>query len=246
MLKTTLVKSLLSAAIMAGLASPMAVQAQTAGMNTPAASALNKADAAIVMDMARANMAEVEAGKMAVSKSQNAEVKGFAQRMIDDHSKALNDVTQLAQNKGVTMPTEPDAKHKAMAAKLGKLEGEKFDREYMKKAGVEDHTKVHAALKKYEAKAKDPDVKALAAKMMPTVEQHLNAAKGMKMPSTQKGSSSSATTMSSGAMADHNMHTADGKVKKPPVVGEATDHTSPGATKPPPGAKDTSKTPGTK
>ncbi|NML60647.1 DUF4142 domain-containing protein [Massilia sp. RP-1-19] len=222
MLKTKVVKTLLSASLVAAFAAPMALHAQApAGMNTPAASALNKADQKIVMDMARANMAEIEAGKMAVSKTQNAEVKAFAQRMIDDHTKALADVTTLAQSKGVTLPTEPDAKHKAMAAKLGKLEGEAFDREYMKQAGVADHTKVHAMLKKDSARAKDPDVKALAAKMMPTVEEHLHSAKGMPMASKGGGKT-------------------DAKGVKPPVTGEANDHTSPGAVKPP-AAKDTSR-----
>lgn len=178
-MKSKVVKCLLSAAIMALFAGPVAVQAQTATMDTPAASALNKADQKIVMDMARANMAEIEAGKLAVSKTQNAEVKTFAQQMIDDHTKALNDVKQLAQNKGVTLPTEPDSKHKAMAAKLGKMEGEAFDRAYMAQAGVSDHTKVHSKLTKDQARAKDPDVKALAAKMLPTVDQHLNSAKTM-------------------------------------------------------------------
>ena len=224
MLKTKALKTLLSASLIAAFAAPMAVQAQTpaAGLNTPAASALNKADQKIVMDMARANMAEIEAGKIAVNKAQSPEVKAYAQRMIDDHTKALTDVTNLAQTKGVTMPTDIDAKHKAMAAKLNKLEGEAFDREYMKQAGVSDHTKVHAMLKKDSARAKDPDVKALAAKMMPTVEEHLTQAKGM--PMAKKG----------GGM-------ADAKGTKPPVTGEANDHTSPGATLPPAAAKDTSQ-----
>lgn len=224
MLKTKVVKTLLSASMLAAFAAPMAVHAQApaAGMNTPAASALNKADQKIVMDMARANMAEIEAGKMAVSKSQNADVKAFGQRMVEDHTRALADVTTLAQNKGVTLPTELDAKHKAMAAKLSKLEGEAFDREYMKQAGVADHTKVHAMLTKDSARAKDPDVKALADKMMPSVEEHLTSAKGM--PMTTKGGGKTGA-----------------KSVKPPVTGEPNDHTSPGAVKPPPAAKDTSK-----
>lgn len=224
MLKTKIAQTLLSATILAAFAAPIAASAQTptAGMNTPAASALNKADQKIVKDMARANMAEIEAGKIAVSKSQSAEVKAYAQRMIDDHTKALNDVTTLAQTKGVTLPTEVDAKHKAMAAKLNRLTGDAFDREYMKQAGVSDHTKVHAMLKKDSTRAKDPDVKALAAKMMPTVEEHLTSAKAMPMTST-KGSGRSAS-----------------KGTKPPVTGEPNDHTSTGAMKPPAAAKDTS------
>ena len=179
MLKQIMSKTLLSAAIAAAVALPGAGYAQKATMDTPAASALNKADQHIVIGMAQANMAEIEAGKLALSKSQKADVKAFAQQMVDDHTKALNDVTQLAQNKGVILPTAPDARHQAMAAKLGKLEGAAFDKAYMKQAGVDDHKAVHAKLKKDEAQAKDPDVKALAAKMLPTVEQHLHSAQGM-------------------------------------------------------------------
>jgi putative membrane protein len=172
MMKSTLVKALFGAAVAAAMAMPAGAQT----MNTPAASSLNKTDLQIVAAMARANLAEIEAGKLALANGQSAEVKTFAQQMVDDHTKALADVTTLAQNKGVTLPTEPDAKHKAMAAKLSKLKGEKFDQMYMKQAGVADHKQVHAMLKKDEARAKDPDVKALAAKMLPTVEQHLTAA----------------------------------------------------------------------
>lgn len=142
---------------------------------------LSKSDQKILERMAQANMAEVEAGKMAQSKSQDEQVKSFAQQMIDDHGKALADVQQLAQQKGVTLPTEPDAKHKAMAAKLDKMSGAAFDKAYMAQAGVSDHKKVHAMLMKDEKHAKDADVKALAAKMAPVVEQHLKSAEQMHM-----------------------------------------------------------------
>ena len=179
MFKTTLIKTILSAAIAAAVVLPGAGFAQAATMNTPAASALNKADQKIVAGMAQANIAEIEAGKLALANSQNPEVKAFAQQMVDDHTKALNDVKALAEAKGVTIPTEQDAKHKAMAAKLSKMTGAAFDKAYMKQAGLDDHKAVHAKLKKDQAQAKDPDVKALAAKMIPTVEQHLHSATGL-------------------------------------------------------------------
>lgn len=181
-----LIAGLVGVAVASALAFPALSQAKgqakpatTTTTTTTAAGALSKADQKIVMDMAIANMAEVEAGKMAVGKTQNADVKAFAQKMIDDHTKALGDVTALAQSKGVTLPTELDAPHKAMAAKLDKLSGDAFDKAYMKDAGVSDHTKVHAKLKSFASKAKDADVKALASKMMPTVEEHLTMAKAM-------------------------------------------------------------------
>lgn len=171
MLKSRICQAALIAVI-AGAAG--AAGAQT--MNTPAASALNKADQQIVMNMARTSMAEIDTAKLALASSRNAEVKAFAQQVLDDHTKALSDVTALAQNKGVSLPSAPDAKHKAQTARLGRLKGEQFDRAYMAQAGVADREQAHAELKRDEARARDPDVKALAAKMLPTVGQRVQVA----------------------------------------------------------------------
>jgi predicted outer membrane protein len=145
---------------------------------------LNASDEKILKDMAMADMAEVEGGKLAQSKSQNSDVKSFAQQMIDDHTSNLNDVKALAQARGVTLPTEPDAKHKAMAAKLEKMSGDAFDKAYMKQAGVQDHKTVHAKLVAASKKAKDPELKALVEKTEPVVAQHLKSAEQMKMAKT--------------------------------------------------------------
>ena len=150
-----------------------------AGATASGTAKLTAADKKGIMDMAIANMAEIETGKLALSKSQSAEVKTFAQQMIDDHGKAQAEVQALAQSKGVTLPTELDAKHKAMSAKLEKLSGDAFDKAYMKQAGLADHKATHAKLKSITKNAKDADVKATAEKTMPTVEQHLKAAQQM-------------------------------------------------------------------
>ena len=172
----------------AGMASQSSGQSGTAGATASGTTKMSKADSKGIIDMAMVNMAEIEMGKMAQSKSQNPEVKTYAQQMIDDHTKALQEVQTVAQSKGVTLPTELDAKHKAMGAKLAKLSGDAFDREYMKIGGVASHKEAHALLKKQEKSAKDADVKGLATKMMPTVEQHLKAAE--QMPAAKSGTTS--------------------------------------------------------
>ena len=142
-----------------------------------AQSSVDKGDADRLIAIAQANMAEVAAGKLALDKASNAEVKSFAQMMIDDHSKGLDETKKVAAAKKITLPSEPDPAHKKMASDLEKLSGPAFDKEYAKKAGVLDHTKVHAALKNDIANAKDPDIKALATKLEPTVAHHLAMAK---------------------------------------------------------------------
>jgi predicted outer membrane protein len=137
---------------------------------------LSAGDEKAVKDMALADMAEVATGKLALSKSQNSEVKAYAQQMVDDHGAALTKVQAVAQSKGVTLPTELDAKHKAMSAKLEKLSGDAFDKAYMAGGGVKDHQDTHKKLMADAKKIKDADVKALADQHMPVVEQHLKAA----------------------------------------------------------------------
>jgi putative membrane protein len=176
------------------------------GMGSAYAASLAKADEKALKDMAIANMAEVEAGKMALQKSQNAEVKAFAQQMVDDHSKGLDEVKSVAQAKGVTLPSEPDAKHKAMAKKLDAMSGEKFDMAYLEMAGVKSHKEAHALVVKTQANAKDADVKGLAAKLQPTIDQHMGhvdklAANMKDMKSgTAMGSSGTGSTGGSSQM----------------------------------------------
>jgi predicted outer membrane protein len=157
----------------------------TASGATASGTKLSKGDEGILKDMAMANMAEIEGGKLAQSKGQSAEVKAFGQQMIDDHSANLKEVQALAQARSVTLPTEPDAKHKAMAAKLEKMSGADFDKAYMKQAGVQDHKTVHSKLMAASKKAKDPEVKALVDKTEPVVAQHLKSAE--QMPAAKPG-----------------------------------------------------------
>ena len=151
----------------------------------------------MIMGMAQSNLAEVEMGRMAQNKSQSDQVKNFAQQMIDDHSKALTEVQQVAEKRGITLPTELDRAHRAKADKLGALQGDAFDRAYMAQAGVADHKKNHSMLRMAQSKARDPDVKALAARTLPIVDQHLNSAQQLHKNTAQGRSGTQGTTGSS-------------------------------------------------
>jgi len=132
-------------------------------------------DSAFAMKAAQANMAEVELGKVALQKTNSDEVKKFAQMMVDDHSKALDELKSAATTKSITLPAAIDAEHKKLSDRLSKLNGAAFDREYMQ-AMVEGHRKVAADLRKESQSGSDADLKAWAAKTLPTVEAHLKQA----------------------------------------------------------------------
>lgn len=157
------------------------------------ASKLDRSDRNALVEMAQANMAEVATGKLALAKASNPEIKAYAQRMVDEHTKTLAEVQALAQAKGVELPKELTVKHKAKGAMLEALNGDIFDRTYMKQSGRRDHRVTHEQLRDNMDKIKDPDIKALAMKMRPVVEQHLLAADEL-IARTARGATGTAGT----------------------------------------------------
>jgi len=119
--------------------------------------------------------AEIVAGRMALEKTKNAEVKQFAQQMIAEHTKAGNELKALATKKSFTPPMDLDGEHKTMAADMSKLTGEEFDRAYMR-GQVADHQKTVALFEAQANGGTDADAKAYAAKTLPTLKMHLEMA----------------------------------------------------------------------
>ncbi|HVF50065.1 MAG TPA: DUF4142 domain-containing protein [Pyrinomonadaceae bacterium] len=140
---------------------------------------LNSMDTKFMMMAAQGGMAEVAMGRLAAERASSDDVKRYAQRMVEDHTRANEELMQLAATKGVTLPTAPDAKHQAMLTKMGTMTGAAFDREYLKNAGVKDHEKMQKLFTDESNKGTDPEVKAFAAKTLPVVQMHLSMARDM-------------------------------------------------------------------
>lgn len=139
---------------------------------------LGSADRKFVMEAAMGGMAEVELGRLAAERGSSDAVKQFGQRMVDDHSRANSELTQIASGKGITLPTGLDAKHQALMTKMSALSGAAFDRAYAKEM-VKDHNKDVAEFQREATRGADPDVKAFAQKTLPTLQEHLQMARSL-------------------------------------------------------------------
>ena len=172
------------------------------GAASSGAGKVSRADEKLMTEIAQANLAEIGTGKLAKDKSQSDQVKNFAQKMVDDHTKALDELKQLAQAKGVTLPTEPDRQQKALEKRLSSLSGDKFDKQYLEQAGDRSHKDTHKLLKQASTKAQDADLKNYASKTMGVVESHQQMAeeteRTMKSSSHGKSSGGSAGSGTSG------------------------------------------------
>ncbi|HKV34986.1 MAG TPA: DUF4142 domain-containing protein [Pyrinomonadaceae bacterium] len=133
---------------------------------------MNQQDHKFIMDAAMGGMMEVELGRVAAQKGTSEAVKQFGQRMVDDHSKANEELMSLASSKGMTLPTALDDKHQKDVAKLSAMSGAEFDRAYSKMM-LKDHEKDVKEFERQSTKSGDPELRAFVTKILPTLQEHL-------------------------------------------------------------------------
>jgi putative membrane protein len=161
-----------------------------------------------MMNAAASGMAEVMLGNLALQKSQNEQVKSFAQQMVTDHTAANEELKALAASKNVALPTTPEAKHTSALNKLNGLSGTEFDKAFMKQM-VKDHEAAVKLFSREAEKGDDADTKAFAAKTLPTLQNHLQMARTMNdsMKNMKSGDSNSNSNSNSNSM---NMNSNNG------------------------------------
>ncbi|HJU53723.1 MAG TPA: DUF4142 domain-containing protein [Pyrinomonadaceae bacterium] len=151
---------------------------QSGGGQAGASGAVSNADRKFAMTAAMDGMTEVELGRLAAERGSSDAVKQFGQRMVDDHSKANDELKQWAATAGVTLPTALDAKHQAMVAKMSSLSGAAFDRTYAKDM-VKDHTKAVQLFQRQADRGMDAGLKSFASSKLPTLREHLEMARSL-------------------------------------------------------------------
>jgi putative membrane protein len=122
-------------------------------------------------------MTEVEAAKVALSKSQDPAIRDFAQRMVTDHGKANSELESIALRKGIAPPKQLDADHKEMLESLKGKSGKAFDLAYAQHMSM-DHSKA-IALFESATGTSDPDLAQFASKTLPTLKEHKQLAQSL-------------------------------------------------------------------
>ncbi len=154
-----------------GLLAIGAALALLGGLAGADSSKLSDQDRKFMDTAAQGGMAEVQLGKLAMQKGQSQDVKSFGRRMVDDHTKANQELEQIAQRKGVTLPSSPSRDDQREIDRLSRLSGSEFDRAYLD-AMVKDHDTDVAEFKRAAEQSEDADVKRFATKTLPVLETH--------------------------------------------------------------------------
>ena len=144
-------------------------------------------DKKFVQDAALGGLTEVELGKLAAEKGSTDTVKQFGQKLVDDHTKANDELKNVAGAQSINIPDALDSKHKARINKLSKLSGPAFDRAFAKDQ-VKDHEQDIRDFQQEAQNGNNPAVKDFAAKTLPTLKEHLSMAKDLNNAKTAANS----------------------------------------------------------
>jgi len=154
----------------------LSLAAVASAMVLLAAEPLSQSDRTFAINAAEGGIAEVEMGKLAVVQGSSQAVRDFGRRMVDDHSKASDQLMSLAADTSINLPTALNARDKTEIDRLRGLSGSDFDKAYMRLT-LKDHQADLAAFEKEAGSGQNPELRNFASTTLPTLKEHLGMAK---------------------------------------------------------------------
>lgn len=154
-------------------------QAQTSEMNQAGARqklSVSKEDANMMRTMAKANIAKIQLAGLAQAISRSLIVQEYAQRLLDDYSRSLNELKKLAAAKDVILPGGPDEEDVAATRELALLKGNDFDTKFFNHAGTAAHEESLQLYQNAGERAENADLKAFAIRNAKMIYQHFKLA----------------------------------------------------------------------
>jgi len=193
------------------------------GMRHQAMQGLSPLDKTFIKDTAQSNLGELKYAPLVEKMAERPESKQFAQKMVQDHSKAQKELKTLAASKSCSLPSDTDKTEKQVIHRLSRESKGRFDAAY-KHEMIRDHTGDIAKTRREISLGRDKDVKSYAEKLLPVLQDHLKMAKALPAGSPMASKSSMMgtnramkpnDTMKSGNAAKSNDAMKSGSAMKP-------------------------------
>jgi len=142
---------------------------------------LAEKDQAFVDKAATSNLAEIKTAQLALDRASSPEVKRYAQMIIEDHQKAMDQLKKIAQDEGITLPTDVTPEQQHRIDKLSKLQGPAFDQMFLKEM-AKSHDDAVKTFQRAANELNDPQLRSYAENTLPTLREHdIKAKEDLKM-----------------------------------------------------------------
>ena len=144
------------------------------GKNYNTSVSLDTAAVAFINNGLEGGAAEIKASGLVITKSSNQRVINFAKMMLEDHTKAGDELKKLAGDKHVTVKDTIYGPHQQAITELSAKSGNAFNKAYMQLM-LSDHQQA-VKLFTNASQNSDPDIKNFATTTLPTIQMHLDSA----------------------------------------------------------------------
>lgn len=138
---------------------------------------MNEIDRQFLLDAGQGSVGNMMLGQLALKKSNDSQVKNFANAEIQEQTKVRNDLMKIAPQAGVTLSDRPAPKYQAAMTRLSQLNGKQFDQAYMDEGGVNAHLENAALFQREAAFGQNPGLVSVANQGLPIITQHFNTAR---------------------------------------------------------------------
>jgi putative membrane protein len=181
-------KRLVIAAALAAFAVPAAAQQSTTTTTVrpqSSQSSVSELTSRFMTTAAISDRFEIQSSQIAMQQARSDEVKEFAESMVEDHSGTTEDLLEFAQDKGVRLPDQVDARHQQLLAQLQQAPAGSFDATYVQQQ-VQAHREAVQLFEQYAQSGDDEELKEWAEDTVPTLREHLQEAQQLaqSMPMT--------------------------------------------------------------
>ncbi|MDX2213182.1 MAG: DUF4142 domain-containing protein [Oculatellaceae cyanobacterium bins.114] len=151
----------------------------TPGATTPTQGTISSLDREFVTLAYQGNNAEIQTSQLALQRSQNQQVRQYAERMIREHTQANQLLTRYAEQRNISLPSATvDPLSQAIAERLTQLSGTEFDQAYMD-AQSAAHLRTIGLFQTEIAQGQEQGLRGYAAQLLPNIQDHYQMASQM-------------------------------------------------------------------
>lgn len=149
-------------------------------MKTSQAQGLSMTDRNFLKNAAQSGHYEVEASTEALARSEDQQVRDFAQMMIQEHEQMDKELNELAVAKDFTLPNSASMVQRSKITRLQGLEGLELDQYYAEELGTKAHEEAIELFEQQVEKGNDEEIVGFAQDALVLLRQHLQHAQSLK------------------------------------------------------------------
>ena len=156
-----------------------AAHAQQADQVVPPAAisgAMAPVDETFALFAGSSNLAMLDGARLVLKSTKRSDVRDYAQTLVRDHTRGLEDLRRIAAARGLKLPPEPTGRHADMVTKLSGVGAQDRDDAFLQRFGLDAHKETISLFERHAAEGRDPELKRYAQQMLVPLREHLAAA----------------------------------------------------------------------